>query len=78
MQHSAHAFTEITSVVRTLANEIAVIRSESIIVNKDLYTTFKDEVIEEISEKVNNMFVIIVVFQQLGNLRKIMVMRFKM
>ena len=69
------ALTEITTVVSKLANDIVAIKSDSIIVNTDVYSTIKDEVIEQICEKVDNKFEIVDkrvdhIFQQLGNLEK--------
>ena len=46
------ALAEFTIVIRILANDIVAIKSDSIIVNNDVYSNNKEDVIE----KVNNKF----------------------
>ena len=46
------ALAEFTIVLRILANDIVAIKSDSIIVNNDVYSNNKEDVIE----KVNNKF----------------------
>ena len=67
------ALTELTTVVRGLANDIVAIKSDSIIINTDVYSNIKEEVIQEINENVNNKCGIIDkrvdhLHQKLGNL----------
>ena len=64
--------SELTGVVRSLAKDILQIRADSIIINKDMMTAIKGDIIEEISENVNKKFDIVDrhvdhLFQQLGN-----------
>ena len=66
------ALSELTGVVRSLAKDILQIRADSIIINKDMMTAIKGDIIEEISENVNKKFDIVDrhvdhLFQQLGN-----------
>ena len=67
------ALTELTTVVRTLAKDIVQIKADSIIINRDVMSLLKEEIIEEINENVNSKFDIVnkrvdKLFQQLGKL----------
>ena len=46
--------TELTTVVRTLSNDILQLKADSIIINKDMMSVIKGETIEEINENVNS------------------------
>ena len=67
--------TELTSVVRTPANEIHQIKADSIIINNDMMSAIKGDIIEDNNDNVNGKFGIVEervdhLFQRLGRMEK--------
>ena len=50
---------ELTAVVRNISNDILQIKSDSIIINNDMMSLVKGDIVEEVKEHVTNKFDII-------------------